>query len=297
MTITITPKYNSHSGTGHEQTILIPGQPAEKVLVQDSAPESYNNKATASRAPALEALRAGTPSSIGSLLRGGLSVDELHGDTTHPESSYWIGTVEYNDPGITAIETPPSEVGDTIVEFSIGGQTRHILASKQTVHRIKSGGGDAEDLNGAINVTDSGVEGCDIVIPSLTFDITKTYVNGQGAIPALKSLTGKVNSNAITVTDSKTGVQLQAAAGEALFLGGRGGRANSDGNFRLAMQIAICENETDVSAGGITIPTKKGWEFLWLRFRKTKSAVEKALIRKATAAYVERVYDEVEFSL
>lgn len=42
--------------------------------------------------------------------------------------------------------------------------------------------------------------------------------------------------------------------------------------------------------------SKKGWEYMWLRYHDVKDDTAKMLIKHPCAAYVERVYDEVDFA-
>ena len=41
---------------------------------------------------------------------------------------------------------------------------------------------------------------------------------------------------------------------------------------------------------------KKGWEYLWVRYEDAEDAAANALVKKPTAAYVEKVYEEGDFA-
>lgn len=48
--------------------------------------------------------------------------------------------------------------------------------------------------------------------------------------------------------------------------------------------------------GNITGISKKGWEYLWVRYVDAEDAAAKAFVKKPQAVYVERVYEEGDFS-
>ena len=41
---------------------------------------------------------------------------------------------------------------------------------------------------------------------------------------------------------------------------------------------------------------KKGWEYMWVRYTDKEDPVAKALVKWATAVYIERVYSMKDFS-
>ena len=42
--------------------------------------------------------------------------------------------------------------------------------------------------------------------------------------------------------------------------------------------------------------SKKGWEYLWVRYADEEDAAAKMLVKRPIAAYVEKVYEEGDFS-
>ena len=41
---------------------------------------------------------------------------------------------------------------------------------------------------------------------------------------------------------------------------------------------------------------KKGWEYMWVRYADAEDAAAKAIVKKPVAVYVEKVYEEGDFS-
>ena len=46
----------------------------------------------------------------------------------------------------------------------------------------------------------------------------------------------------------------------------------------------------------ITGISKKGWEYMWVRYADSEDAAAKAIVKKPVAVYIERVYEEGNFA-
>ena len=55
-------------------------------------------------------------------------------------------------------------------------------------------------------------------------------------------------------------------------------------------------NRTNIVIGEITVASKKGWEYLWVRYADAEDAAAKAIVKVPVAAYVEKVYEEGDFA-
>ncbi len=84
------------------------------------------------------------------------------------------------------------------------------------------------------------------------------------------------------------------AAGEVLFLGASGTKRGG-GDWEITFRFAASRNRTNLTIGDITGISKKGWEYLWVRYADAEDANAKALIKKPVAVYVEKVYEEGDF--
>ena len=181
-------------------------------------------------------------------------------------------------------------VGDIKVSFDTTGGTQHVRQSLATTGYHGSGTFDfTPDFKGAIGVTKNGVDGVDIVVPSLSrqethyfavADVDDTYIN------AIADLTGKVNNATFR----------GRAAGEVLFLGASGQNIDSE-KAEITFRFGISPNATGLSIGDITGIAKKGWEYLWVRYEDHVDESNEALVKRAVNVYVERVYDNGDFSL
>ncbi|HHM13125.1 MAG TPA: hypothetical protein ENJ16_06195 [Planctomycetaceae bacterium] len=181
----------------------------------------------------------------------------------------------------------PKDTGESQFSFDTGGGTTHITQSLQTVARYAPPGKVAPDFRGAIGVTHDSVEGTDITIPVYNFTETH-YVDASlvtGAYKAtLFALTGKTNNAAFK----------GFARGEVLFLGASGSLRSQE-DWEITFRFAASPNVTGLVIGDIAGIDKKGWEYLWVRYADAED--QNVLVKKPIAVYVERVYEEGDFSL
>ena len=190
--------------------------------------------------------------------------DSIKVDPTE-DTTLYFATVHYVAPGSQRKE--PASIGETLITFDTSGGTQRIMQSKATVSRTPISGVTAPDYKGAIGVSSSGIEGCDIVVPKFSFTVTKVFAAGSLPSPStIFALTGTVNSASFTVTDSRTGLTITLNAGECLFLGGRSGGQRGDGGVEFVYQFSAAPNLTNVAVGDITVPAVGGWDHLWVRY-------------------------------
>lgn len=182
------------------------------------------------------------------------------------------------------------QTGESVFSFDTGGGTQHITQSKQTISSHAASGTTAPNFNGAIGVTADGVEGVDITVPVYQFSETHYLPASQvtqGYKATLFNLTGKVNN----------GSWKGFAPGEVLFLGASGSRrgTSADADWEITFRFAASPNASGISVGPISGISKKGWEYLWVRYADAEDAGSQAIVKRPVAAYVERVYDEGNF--
>lgn len=217
------------------------------------------------------------------LIYGGLAsrtaeAEEIAG---HPDGAYLV-SVLYSRSG-----TQP-QVGDSRASFETRGGTQHITQSLETVGR-HAASGDAPDMGGAIGVTNDGIEGTDITVPVYTFSETHYFDSEFVTNPYRRDLfmlTGTVNSAPFRGLD----------AGECLFLGAAGSQRGDD-PWEISFAFAGSPNLSDLDIGQISNIAKKGWEYLWVRYREKVDGEPKQLVVRPEFVYVERVYRAGNFSL
>jgi len=189
-------------------------------------------------------------------------------------------------------ESEPPQQGESVFTFDTGGGTQHITQSLATVSTHAAPGQTAPNFQGAIGVTADSVEGVDIVVP--VFQFTETHVLPNATVTdayknTLMILTGRVNSDAFR----------GFAAGSVLFLGAAGtkrGSPSGDGDWEVTFRFAVSANLSSITVGPITGISKKGWEYLWVRYEDAEDTGAQSIVKRPVAAYVERVYLELPFS-
>ena len=179
-----------------------------------------------------------------------------------------------------------AEIRDSQYTFDTTGGTQHITQSRETLGKYAPAGKTAPDCKGAIGVSPDSVDGADIVVPTYSFSETH-FIPEALVTPAYKAilfyLTGKVNN----------APWHGFARGEVLFLGASGSN-RGDGYWEISFRFSASPNMTNLQVGSITIPAKPGWAYVWFRYQDTSDAHQ--LIKRPVAAYVERVYDEGDFT-
>ena len=198
----------------------------------------------------------------------------------------WDGEASYAP---VSNEFEPPQTGESVFAFDTGGGTQHITHSLATVATYAAPGQTAPGFQGAIGVTADSVEGVDIVVP--VYQFSETHVFPDAAVTdsyknTLMIMTGRVNS------DTFRGF----AAGSVLFLGAAGSQ-RGDGDWEITFRFAVSVNLSAINVGPITNISKKGWEYLWVRYEDAEDGAAQAIVKRPVAAYVERVYLELPFSV
>ncbi len=246
-----------------------------------SGERRYLVKGSASAMDIDALVASNTPAAYGNQVRNTYDLRPVHVDEDTPADCIWELVVRYVDPG------SPYQSAASTFSFDTGGGTQHLLASLATVGAF--GGGAAVGDNGnLIGVTEDGVEGVDVTVPIYQF--SETHFFGDAAITdaykaKLFALTGRTNNATFR----------GLAAGECLFLGASGSK-RGNGLWEITFKFAGSPNRTNFAIGDITGINKKGWEYLWVRFARGKSATLNRYTQYPVSAYVEKVYEEGDFA-
>ena len=223
------------------------------------------------------ALEAATTLIVGSLVKQDVNIDRRLGEFE------WAGSVKWG-----MRERP--DTNDSSFSFDTSGGNQHISQALQTVGAYAPPGKTVADYQGAIGVTDNGVEGVDVTVPVYNFEETHylaiAVVDAAYKITVF-TLTGKVNSVAFK----------GFAPGECLFLGASGSLRKHD-QWEITYKFSASPNVTGLTiGGGITGINKDGWDYLWVRYNDEEDAAAKKLVRRPEAVYVERVYLRADLNL
>jgi len=174
-------------------------------------------------------------------------------------------------------------------QFEIGGGTQRITHAKETVQKYTSGGaGTGVFFGDAINVTESGVEGVDIVVPTLSFSETRNFVASEmSALRAiLFGLCSRTNSAPF----------LGFAVGEVLYVGASGGLTGGNTFGSVTHKFIASPNLTGISVGAINGIDKKGHEYLWIWSQEELDAQNNVVRMYPKQATVNRVYDAADLN-
>ncbi len=220
-------------------------------------------------------LSSESPATYDGLPRQSVQIEPLANDI-------WEGSVRYG----TASSAPST--GESSFAFDTGGGTQHITQSRNTIGAYAPPGETPPDFQGAIGVSENGVEGVDVTVPVYQFSETHYLddsVVTSGYKGGLFALTGRVNDASFK----------GLAAGECLFLGASGSKRGV-GDWEITFRFAGSPNVTNLSIGPITGIDKKGWEYLWVRYAEVEDEIAQVLVKRPVAAYVEQVYASGSFS-
>lgn len=208
--------------------------------------------------------------------------------------------------------------------FDIGAGTSHITQSVKTRGIFSPKKRKAPDYHGAIGVTDDGVQGTDIIVPTFSFTVSRQLPDEFVSINYVKILAttvGKINFSPFQ----------RFSRAECLFAGVAGTRLGSqlwDVTFKFL--VALSKFDFSLGSGSTIIEhiSKPGWDYLWVRYEKgveeTTSGTKpkpkpppadggeappnvgddetaddkkrKSLKDIPIGVYIEQVYEEAEFS-
>ncbi|QDU71033.1 hypothetical protein [Mucisphaera calidilacus] len=235
---------------------------------------------------AMTLLKTTAPESYQGLPRQNPTLEPVYIDQTNPDRCIWLGTVTYAVNSAGGASSPST--GSSSFSFDTGGGTQHITQSLGTTASYAASG-TAPNFRGAIGVTHDSVEGVDILVPVYNFSETHYLPDTQVTSSykgVLFNLTGKVNSGSFR----------GLAAGECLLLGASGTQRSDGASWEITFKFAGSPNRTGMSVGAMTGISKKGWEYLWVRYGDVEDAYSSTLVKQPVAAYVEKVYEQGDFA-
>jgi len=248
-------------------------------LSDGSAERRYHITNATSEIDAKNAMGAVSPLTVDGLDREDLQIEEFDG--------VYYGTALYQSSEDAELET-----GDSSFSFEVGTNTQKITQSLATINSYAPPSATAPNYKGAINVTDNGADGAEIIFPIYNFSETHiipaaTVTNSYKG--TLFNLVGKTNNASFKGLNT----------GECLATGVSGTRRGTavDDDWEIIYRYAGSPNVTGLSVGSITGIEKKGWQLLWIKYSEVLDVPSNRLVVQPLAAYVEKVYEEADFSL
>ena len=242
-----------------------------------SAEKEYIVTEVESEAEAIQAVRDIAEDVYLNMILQGFSISERLGDNAWKVSaSYAYVQNESTDDG--EIEN------ESTFQFDTSGGSKHINQSLKTISKYPSS---APDFSQAINVGDNNsVSGVDITMPTYSFSETHYFKRSKVSTSFKKKimeLTGKVNSSSFKGFD----------AGEVLFLGASGTRRGTGSKdlWEITFKFAVSPNTKNLKVGDISVGSKKGWEYMWVKYQSDIDNSKENIIAKPVGIYIEQVYE------
>lgn len=207
--------------------------------------------------------------------------------TGNPAPGIWFAELEHIDPD--SPDNDEERVENTF-SFDTGGATTNVTVplKNQSAHQASGQQVTDSEIPKAINVDKDGKpQGVDIVIPQFEFSVTKYFISSIVTLPYLSSLheqTGTINNVA----------WKGFGPGSVLFKGASGQSSDDPSKpVPITFKFAASKNLTDFKVGDITVPSKDGWQYMWVKFETT--TVNKELVTKPKLVFVADIYESTDF--
>jgi len=171
--------------------------------------------------------------------------------------------------------------------FDTTGGTSHISQSFATRAYATPGAGSIPTFNGSIGVTRDGVDGVDLVIPTLKFSEEHKFdasIITDAWVANIAAATGTVNS-----------LPWRAFAGQQVLFHGVSGNSEPDGYVNVTFNFEVGVNATGLSVAG-AIVDKYAWDYLWVYSTEQLDSVNNRIYMKPQFVYVETVYNQTDFN-
>ena len=183
------------------------------------------------------------------------------------------------------------------VQFDTSGQTQKITHSIQTRGGYAANGLDPDstpNFQGGIGFDGETFQGCDVTVPTFSWQETHTYPCNRitlNYVKALASITGTTN----------VGPFRGFAANEVLFLGATGGNQKSETDADINFKFAANPNAANLQLQGFSQRSiqKNGWDYLWVHYREKVVTTNNTSFRvpQPIACYIEQVYLPADWSV
>jgi hypothetical protein len=215
----------------------------------------------------------------------------------HVGGGTWIIAVRFG-------AIPPLATGLTLWDVDTTGGKEKRFQAIETV-TFASSDDFANELeienDGAIGVTESGIEGVDCVIPKISLKAKRKFKTSDlpsDYLDSLEQLTGRTNEAAFDIV--YWGQIYAFEIGELLFMGGVVSIATEtelevDCTFE-GSRDRLTADANGLNLQGFTAPiSKAGWDYIWFQHHNATSNGMRT--KKVRQANVDRVYDKGDFTV
>jgi hypothetical protein len=193
------------------------------------------------------------------------------------------------------VTSQPQAAAEITVRIATQSRNQHITQAYAHVASYPASP-TPPDHKGAIGVTKDGVDGCDVDDPEIAITVMRRYtLTTLPATATLMALRGKVNSDTVSIKDTRKNRTWSLAGGELRCTGVEEGLLAADGLVDVAFQFVASENKTGLTIGTITDVAKKGHEYLWVEYLDSIDAGGRKICTPLYA-HVEQVYPTTAMS-
>ncbi len=239
---------------------------------------AYKIRGTTDPDAAYAALVAAAPASV---TVDGITLAKRVFTVDYADHELFEGTVTYSK---KSLDNEELQAGESSYQFETGGGTKHVSYALETTKYPAS----APDMANAVNFDGEKINGVEVQAP--VFNFSETHVLPAASVTgayklALFNATGKINN----------GTFKGFAQGEVLFLGASGSKRGDD-DWEISYRFAASPNAAGLNVAGVTVASKRGWDYLWVNWCKEVDGGTNALKPKAQGVYVQRVYEFADFS-
>ena len=174
--------------------------------------------------------------------------------------------------------------------FDTTGGTRKVTQAVAHIGDYAPPGQTAPNFGGAIGVTpDGNVEGVEVPAPSGKYSehwvLSRLWVS-DAYLMTLAGMTGSVNATPFRGRNP----------GEVMFMGARASSRDQDW-VEIDFEFNLSPNAFNVPVGNITVPFKRGWDYVWTRYVDDEDATAKVAIKTAASAHLDQVATYSNFAL
>lgn len=258
-------------------------------LIADMSPDSYQPSTISAPLQRdkieVEDLGAGVFSVVVSYTTNKPTENEQAGTT--PDQTTEGGSPAEGQ-GNTMGDTNPDVTLGRNWSYSISPQTTRITNGLSLISATAPAGQTAPDYGTMINASPEGIGGTDIFIPEGSINISETVPNMTvGRFIKLCWLACKMNFAAWAGFGPR----------ELLYMGSQIAEADANGKRKLNHELKYSPTYKNiVVSSDITVPIKRGWDYLWILYGQVKDSGSNLTIQKPIAAYVVKVYPEININ-
>lgn len=209
-------------------------------------------------------------------------------------AKHWKVNAEYNGTADGSSQRNDDNSGErkekVSIEFGVSTATRTV-----SLNRVRSYGVMPE-YGGLIDVQESGdgtlePRGISVYVPTGTMTITHYFKKSQWTT----KLRNKIAYRRCRYnSDSFRGF----AHGELLFVGESVNYSDGDPYVEVQFKFLISENADDIEVGNMTGISKRGWQGLWVKYKKDVKTVngKKYQVIEPQGVAIEKIYKAADFT-